>query len=344
MEGGIALPEDACVVPLLRPQGYGWRRTLFVVALLPYYILRIGNEVARADVVHTPLPGDIPLIGMLVAVLFRKRVIARYGGSWQNTSQTTTMNRITRALMKVLAGGHNVMLATGTSSDAPAPQMHWVFATSLTEKELESIQPNLRNGLHTPPELVYVGRLSPEKGVEVLLRAFRQALDVLPDEHRPNLTVVGDGPQRRYLEKLVSALQCEERVRFRGQLDRRELSVELEGKDLAVLPSLTEGFAKASLEALAHGLPIIATNVGSAAAIAGKPGERGWIVPPGDPDALARALVEVLTDCVDWGTLRRRCYAYARQFTLEAWAQEIRFLSEDQWGISLKGPRDTPCT
>src|SRR5690606_2431093 len=95
--GGIPLPPGARVVPLYSPVGRDARRKLSVALRLPYYLWKIGTNIRGADAVHTPLPGDIPLLGLLLALLVRKRTIARYGGSWPTNSQTTAMSRFTKA-------------------------------------------------------------------------------------------------------------------------------------------------------------------------------------------------------------------------------------------------------
>jgi len=306
-----------------------------VLAHLPHYILTIARNVRQADVVHTPLPGDLPLLGMLVAVALRKRLVVRYGGSWTATSQTTFMNRVTQGCMRRFAGGRNVMLVTGAGTAVPAPRMHWIFSTALSREEIAGLQPDLCRPLHSPCRLVYIGRLSSEKGVGNLIRAMellksRGALDPLPE-----LTVIGDGPERSKLEALAISEDCAGAVRFMGQLDRVSLSRELGEMDICVQPSLTEGFSKAWLDAMAHGLPVLASEVGAARSVIGGDAGRGWLVPPGDVAALAEALRQAITAPNDWPALRRRCREYVEGQTLEAWAERIGETCARQWGISL---------
>ena len=83
-----------------------------------------------------PLPGDLPFIGMLVAQMFRKPLLARYGSSWSINGETTLMNRLTKRWMRLAAGGRNVMLATGEEESPPAPGMHWIFASAIRASEI----------------------------------------------------------------------------------------------------------------------------------------------------------------------------------------------------------------
>ena len=340
-EGGISLPPLARVVPLRGPRGRDARRKLSIAARLPYYLWKLGTNIRRADVVHVPLPGDIPLLGLLTALLLRKRTIVRYGGSWPTNGQTTMMNRFTKACMRRFAGGRNVMLATGAGADGPAPGMRWIFSTALSGEELERVSPCLERGIAATPRLIYVGRLSPEKGVPTLLRALASLAGsgFVP---LPHITLAGDGPQRAELEALTGELGIRDMVTFRGQLDRAALSAELLLADLCVQPSLTEGFSKAWLDAMAHGLPVLASDVGAARAVIGDERERGWLVRPGDVGALADELRDVLTAPIDWPALRGRCREYVEGRTLGAWAREIGEQCVRQWDWTLANGRLRP--
>jgi glycosyltransferase involved in cell wall biosynthesis len=332
--GGLPLPQLAHVVPLRKPSGQDTRRKLAVLMNLPYYLGIIVRHVRSADVIHTPLPGDLPFLGMLVALALRKRLIARYGGSWTPTSQTTFMNRVTRACMRLFAGGRNVMFATGEEEVSPAPEIDWIFATALSHGEIERIHPTLDRGLANPPRLVYAGRLSEEKGVASLI----QAVALLKQEGfmpLPMVTLAGDGPQRDHLVDMTKDLQCEQLIVFAGQLDRMRLSEEFNQMDLCVQPSLTEGFSKAWLDAMAHGLPVIASEVGAARSVIGASGERGWLAPAGDVQALATILRHVLTATIDWPALRTRCRTYVEERTLETWAQQIAQRCVQLWQVAL---------
>jgi glycosyltransferase involved in cell wall biosynthesis len=376
--GGIPLPETLRLVPLPRPMGIDARRKLSVVAGLPGYARIMATEIRRADAVHVPLPGDLPFIGMMIAQMLRKPLLARYGSSWPINAETTVMNRVTKRWMRLAAGGRNVMLATGEDDRPPAPGMHWIFASALWASELAALSPRLDRGLSSPPRLVYAGRLSSEKGVAVLLRALA-LLDVDSPGVRPILTIAGDGPERAALEHDAARLLPEGRVTFMGQLDRDALARCLRESDVCVQPSLTEGFSKAWLDAMAHGLPVIASEVGAARAVIGAAGERGLLVPPGDPQALALALARLLapssrasfaapfgspfgkaldaasgevspglpdpwSDALhDWPALRRRCHDYVQSRTLDAWAERAGRLCASSWHLSLVSGKLRPC-
>lgn len=328
--GGMPLPADARVVALRSPTGIDFRRKLSVAAHLPYYLGRIARELRDADVVHTPVPGDLPYLGLVLALLQRKPLFALYNGSWAPNSETTVMNRITRQTMRWLARGRNVMLAVGDGDQPPAPGMEWLYATSLSRAEIAATPVHDDRGLSAPPRLIYAGRLSVEKGLPVLIEALRllqrQGLTPLP-----LVTLAGDGPARPEIEALVRESGLGDIVRFAGQLDRAALALAFQAADVCVHPSHTEGYCKAWLDAMAQGLPVLTTEVGAAHSVIGAAGERGWLVPAGSPAALAAGISRVVTEPADWPALRRRCREYAASRTLEAWAEQIGRACDRRW-------------
>jgi glycosyltransferase involved in cell wall biosynthesis len=83
------------------------------------------------------------------------------------------------------------------------------------------------------------------------------------------------------------------------------------------------------------GVPVITTPVGFGREIVGADGERGWIVPVANAEALADCLQHVAAERRDWPALRRRCRAYVEARTLEAWVERIGELCSRQWNLSL---------
>lgn len=135
--------------------------------------------------------------------------------------------------------------------------------------------------------VVFVGRLVPEKGLDCLLRAW-SSLELAPADV---LLLAGDGPERPALHNLARQLGIAGRVRFLGKADEPERI--LQASDLFVLPSLTEGMPNSLLEAMATGLPCIATRVGGTPDLIAH-GQNGVLVPPGDPKAVAEAMAHLL--------------------------------------------------
>ncbi|NEX93559.1 glycosyltransferase family 4 protein [Caulobacter sp. 17J65-9] len=163
------------------------------------------------------------------------------------------------------------------------------------------------------PLLVFVGRLTPVKGVDLLIAAFRA---IAPAHAR--LAVVGDGPQRPDLEALAAG---DGRITFAGHV--RNPSAWYEAADHLVMPSRAEPFGLVALEAMARGVPITATRTGGLSEILS--GTPARLVPPGDDGELARALAETFT-AMSKGTFPRRvAYDLSRYDADRAVARIERF-------------------
>ena len=156
------------------------------------------------------------------------------------------------------------------------------------------------------PLVGMVGRLVPIKDAPTFLRAARLVRDARPDVR---FALVGDGDERPALEQLASELEVSGALHFSGwRSDLRPVYGDL---DLVVNSSLNEGTPVALIEAMAAGRPVVATRVGGTPDLLGG-GERGRLVPPADPETLARAILEAL---VEPATASRRSQA-AREHVL----------------------------
>lgn len=143
---------------------------------------------------------------------------------------------------------------------------------------------------HAGPLILFVGRMVPYKGLEVLLNAM---VDV-----PATAVLVGGGPQRGRLETLAGELGIVSKVVFAGELDESELRAWYHACDLFVLPSTTraEAFGVVQTEAMACGKPVVSTNLPTGVPWVNLDGESGLVVPPGDAPALSAALRALVND------------------------------------------------
>jgi len=162
--------------------------------------------------------------------------------------------------------------------------------------------------------VVSVGRLSPEKGMDVLIKAFSILCEERQDVH---LVIVGDGQERTDLEKLISEYALEKKIHLAGYTQTPGDYVI--GSDVMVLPSRSEGIPNAVLEAMALGIPVVATSVGGVPEVIAD-GRDGLLVPPDDPAKLAAAIVAVLNNA----ELAARVVAAGRIRMQEAFSVESR--------------------
>ncbi len=171
-----------------------------------------------------------------------------------------------------------------------------------------------RGAIDPRPTVFTVARLDKQKGHPYLLRAAAQVPEA-------RFVFAGDGPERSSLEAQARALGLQDRVFFLGYCD--DIPGLLANSDLFVLPSLNEGLPLVVLEAMAAGKPVIATDVGGTGE-AVIPGETGLLVPPADPESLARAIRSLLTDPSLADRLARCGRARVRQaFSQERMVREV---------------------
>jgi glycosyltransferase involved in cell wall biosynthesis len=148
-----------------------------------------------------------------------------------------------------------------------------------------------------PYTALFVGRLVARKGVSTLI----EALALLPHALDARVTVVGDGPERAALATLARERGLGARVTFRGRVPDAELRAAYRSADVLVLPSVvdtrgdTEGLGVVLLEAMAFGVPVVASRLGGITDIV-TDGVTGRLVPPGDAAALAAALTGLARD------------------------------------------------
>jgi glycosyltransferase involved in cell wall biosynthesis len=146
-------------------------------------------------------------------------------------------------------------------------------------------------------ELLFTGRLVERKGVHLLLEAVARLRDGPPVA----LHVVGDGPERARLEARARELELGAAVFFHGFVPRAELELRMAHCDALVLPAVvdakgdTEGLGVVLLEAMSYGKPVIASAAGGIVDIV-RDGRSGFLVPPGDAEALASAVRRLMAD------------------------------------------------
>jgi glycosyltransferase involved in cell wall biosynthesis len=165
-------------------------------------------------------------------------------------------------------------------------------------------------GVGDDPVLLFVGRLSPEKNLPVLLEAFAQC-----GVPAARLVLVGDGPQRAELEAQAARLGMAQRVHFAGRLPMDEVLRWMQSADVFALLSRLEGFPCALVEAMAVGLPSVVSAIPGNQQLV-EDGRQGFVVPTGDASATALKLGELLNDPVAC----RNMGAAARQLVVEKYS------------------------
>ncbi len=179
------------------------------------------------------------------------------------------------------------------------------------------------------PQALFVGVLERYKNVDGLVETWRRAAPRVPDAR---LRLVGSGTLQPVVERLVRELP--ERTRWAERLSQREISAELDDSTLLVLPSRSEGMGRVIVEAFCRARPVVASRVGGIPDLV-QDGVNGLLVEPGDTDALADALVQVLTDRELAQRLGSAAHASAGLWTIspEEFAGRLRALVERITGL-----------
>jgi glycosyltransferase involved in cell wall biosynthesis len=152
--------------------------------------------------------------------------------------------------------------------------------------------------------VVFVGQLVAVKQVDYLVSAWAALAKAGQLDAGDRLIVIGDGPKMTGLRAQVEAAGIGSQVRFTGALPQREVADWIAASDLLVLPSRSEGTPNVVVEALACGVPVVASNVGGIPELI-MDGGNGFLVPPGDTPALAAALIRAFTHPWDRAAVRR---------------------------------------
>lgn len=195
----------------------------------------------------------------------------------------------------------------------------------------EAVREPIAEGVLDPgvPTVLYVGRLAQVKGVDLLLRAISRALG----RHPFQLVIVGDGEERSGLERLAEELGVASHVKFLGW--QKNPYAFMGQAAILVVPSLSEGLSYVVLEGLACGCPIVASDVPSRSLREALcDGKAGLLVPPGDAEALANALVRLLEDRALREQLAHEAQLLASRYSLEnsvrAYERVIREAVEEE--------------
>jgi glycosyltransferase involved in cell wall biosynthesis/predicted metal-dependent phosphoesterase TrpH len=269
--------------------------------------------------IHVSTPGTVGLLGLLIGRLMDIPVAGTYHTEIpQYVKSLTDDEFLEEVAWNYMSWFYNQMTEVLVPSASTRTQLHahglplakmrplprWVdtgsFNPGLRQSDFWA-----RRGLTAGVQLLYVGRVSREKSLELLADAFRELVD---GGCAVSLAVVGDGPYRGELEARLKGYPAA----FTGFLAGDELRIAYASADLFVFPSATDTFGNVVLEAQASGLPVVVSDAGGPRELM-LDGETGSVFPAGDGEALVAAVRRLAED----RGLRARFAEKARHFTLE---------------------------
>lgn len=275
----------------------------------------------RIDIVCTVGCGDKMFWGRLAGRLGGARAVVALIRKTRSAAGGRILERPNRWLTPItdrfVAVAESAARYLVEEEGLPAAKVSWIHNGVDPERFCGAGREEARRELGLTPQdltVVHVAVLRPEKGHDVLLAAAREVLREVP---RARFLLAGEGPARVEIEGRVRAAGLGGAVRLLGHRD--DVERVLAAGDLAVLSShpRVEAFPNAVLQAMASGLPVVSTDVGSVREMI-EDGVEGRLVPPGDPPALAAALRELLAD----GERRQTAGARARERVLKQFTSE----------------------
>jgi len=264
-------------------------RGFFFMLSATFHLMRMVRR-ENIDLIHAHFLLPPGLIGVIVgSVLGRKTAVTAHGSDLMIQAE----NPVLRPILKWVLGRADYVLVVNQNLKEKAinlgidPEKVYI-----THNAVDTDKFNPDNKLPVDvkmssdkPVILFVGNLVYQKGVEYLIDAKKLM------NSDAELMVVGDGPLHHDLEKKVADDEIEDVV-FVGA--RRDVEYIMPSADLFVLPSISEGFPITILEALASGLPVVATKVGGIPEVMEE--QVGVMVEPADPGKLASAMDRVLED------------------------------------------------
>jgi glycosyltransferase involved in cell wall biosynthesis len=293
----------------------------------------IGTQRLEAfdpELVHVATESTVGWAGRAWALRRKVPLVTSYHTDWPAYISGYGFGGLETSVWRGLREFHGVAGATFCPSSFTLEQLRsWGFSHDLrvwsrgVDTEFFNPtrrRPDLREALAPDGEkiLLYVGRLAPEKRLDVLLEAFPSIRATMGGG--VVLALVGDGPWMAHLRE-----RAMEGVHMLGYRTGPTLAEAYASGDLFAFPSDTETFGNVVTEALASGLPVVAPNKGGVVDSV-LPGKTGVLVPPRDPEALAEAVVSLLRDDAELKTLARGARAHAEA---RSWPAILDRLLED---------------
>ncbi|MGA3136308.1 MAG: glycosyltransferase [Terracidiphilus sp.] len=349
-EGLQAFPDVHCEVLVCRDRGASITEyvngvrvtrvaslgTAMSMPVSPSFPFRLAKMASQFDIVHvhTPFPlaffcdwDTVKANGTRLVVHYHSDIIRRL----QRTIVSSLWgleSRFLKSADRIVVTSEGLLnssrtLATFRDKCRVIP-LFMDLRTVETPSEQEKSSARRRYGVTDSDHVVlFAGRLVYYKGVEYFIDAVRE-LDV-------QVLIAGEGPLRQTLQKRLESLGLQHRVKLLGRVSDAELSSLYSLADLFVLPSTqpSEAFGLVQLEAMAHGLPVVNTNLPSGVPSVSQHGVTGMTVPPGDSAALRDAISTILSD----ESLRNLFASNAREriqlFSSSVVLRQIRSLYEE---------------
>jgi len=246
------------------------------------------------DIIHCHIvQGFHTIVALFFKYIFKKKVIVKMSSSGETSDLKVLKEgkfgrlflrwiRNVDIIISVCKKASLEILRNGFSKDMLVEIPNGVDTDRFSKSDSKD-KNDIRN-------ITYIGRLDSYKGIDYLLNGFKHLLSEVDDVR---LTIIGNGPDEIILKNMAKDLAIQDRVTFKGR--EEDILSEFYDTDIFVLPSLSEGMSNVILEAMACGLPVVATSVGGNGDLI-RDRYNGILIPPRDSIRLSAVLLELLED------------------------------------------------
>lgn len=318
-------PDEYCGAQIVRMGGYSFPLYPELKLALPRRFIRQHLTRFRPDVIHAADPAVLGIAGIYYADVLNIPLVASYHTRLPKYVHSYGLGRLEPlawALVRLRHRKAQLNLCTSQMMNDELVE-HGVRNLAVWQKAVDTdafhprfksatMRSRLSDGNPADPLLLYVGRISPEKGIERL----RPVLDRNP---AVRLALVGGGPHQ---QKLVEHFQGR-KVKFAGYLSGEPLAEAMASCDALVLPSETETLGLVLIEGMASGTVVIGANAGGIPDVI-EDGKTGLLFDPLDPDDLQRVVATLLADKDSCHAMRTSARAAAEQWSWAAATRQLR--------------------
>jgi len=315
------------IAPQIEAGGDTWRHKLHLAASLPSLLFGLSRAMAGADAIHVRCPGNLGLLGVLLAPVFSRRVIAKYAGQWNGFDSDSWAGRVEKYLLRSRWWCGPVTVY-GEWQDQP-PHVIPFFTSMMTTAQVEhATRVAAGKRLGTPLRVLFAGLLEPRKRVHALLDAAHLALG---RGMRLEVVVLGDGPEHANLVEQARGLGLSEVVRFLPAVPFDRALEWYEWADCLVLPSRhSEGWPKVIAEAMSYGVLCVGVDHGQLQRMLRG---RGILLREGSPAEIADSWEWLVTHPEQSRILSERSSEWARQYSLDGLREALNQLLTKEWRL-----------
>lgn len=287
----VITSHDAGLPELSKENGFyihriTWPKIRFLGILTFCAKICLKMRKIKPDIIHAQN------LGVAIPTLTSARILKIPSVVWGRGSDVYLPDRFTRMTSKSILQNADTVLALTEEMKQKMREMCdrdiSVVPNGIDLERFKISSRGIKEG--KAKTIIFVGRLHPVKGVQYLIEAMAIVHQQMPDV---KLIIVGDGAERAMLEELAERLNLSDCIQFAGKVPQESIPQLMHQADVFALSSLSESFGIVNLEAMAAGLPIVATKVGGIPDVV-EEGVNGYLVNAKNPDELADRLLVLL--------------------------------------------------